>query len=88
MRGSEVGDPAMIPDADEILAAWEALREPLRARLAQLTEAELDAVSPRKVPMEDGSVLGTLTFLAYHEGYHVGQMALVRKALGLGGLVG
>ncbi|HVO12040.1 MAG TPA: DinB family protein [Vicinamibacteria bacterium] len=87
-RGSEVGDPEAIPDAEETRAAWEALRAPLSTRLDQLTDPDLDAPSPRKLPVEDASVLGAIAFLAYHEGYHVGQMALVRKALGLGGLVG
>ncbi len=87
-RGSEVGDPAMIPDADEIRAAWEALRAPFGTRLCELGDAELDAPSPRPLPVEDKSVLGAMTFLAYHEGYHLGQMALIRKALGLGGLNG
>ncbi len=87
-RGSEVGDPGNIPDSEEIRAAWDALRAPLSARLGQLTDAELDAPSPRKFPIADASVLGAIAFLTYHEGYHVGQMVLVRKALGLGGLVG
>ncbi len=87
-RGREMGDPASIPDAEEIRAAWDALRTPLTTRIGQLGDAELDAPSPRKLPVEDASVLGAVAFLAYHEGYHVGQMALVRKVLGLGGLVG
>jgi uncharacterized damage-inducible protein DinB len=32
--------------------------------------------------MEDGSVAGALAFLLTHEGYHVGQMALLRKLFG------
>ncbi len=87
-RGSEVGDLAAIPGPEEIRAAWDALRAPLTARIAQLTDAELDAASPRNLPVEDKSILGAMAFLVFHEAYHVGQMALMRKALGLGNLVG
>ncbi len=87
-RGSEVGELSAIPEADEIRSAWTSVSEALGPRLAQLTDAELDAPSPRKLPIEDASVLGAIGFLAYHEAYHIGQMAFVRRALGLGGLVG
>ncbi len=87
-RGSEVGDLTKIPDAAEILAAWDALRGPLTTRLHELGDAELDAPAPRNFPTSDKSVLGGVAFLAYHEAYHIGQIALVRKSLGLGGLVG
>ncbi len=87
-RGSEVGDLAAITGAEEILSAWTGINGALASRLAELGDDELDAPAPRNFPIEDKSVLGALGFLAYHEAYHVGQMALIRKALGLGGLVG
>ncbi len=87
-RGSEVGDPASIPDCDEILGAWNGVTAELERRLPQLTDAELDAPAPRDFPIDDKTLLGGVGFLAYHEAYHIGQMAIVRKALGLPGLVG
>ena len=50
---------------------------------AALGSDELEAPSPTRVPVEDRSVLGGLAFGATHEAYHVGQMGLVRKYLGL-----
>jgi uncharacterized damage-inducible protein DinB len=32
--------------------------------------------------VDDGSVAAGLAFLLTHEGYHIGQMALLRKYLG------
>jgi hypothetical protein len=87
-RGSELGELASIPEVEEIRSAWTSVSEALQSRLAQLGDAELDAPSPRKLPIEDGSVLGAIAFLVFHEGYHIGQLALARKALGLGSLVG
>jgi hypothetical protein len=87
-RGSAVGDLSAIPDAAEIRAAWDALCPPLATRLSEITDAELDAPAPRNFPTADKSVLGGMAFLAYHEAYHIGQISLIRKSLGLGGLVG
>ncbi len=87
-RGSELGELATIPGADEIRAAWTRVSEALRPRLAELSDADLDAPSPRKLPIDDPSVLGAIAFLVFHEAYHIGQLALARKALGMGSLVG
>ena len=59
----------------------------LRARFAQLTEADLAAPAPRSFPIEDKTMRGAVLFLTYHESYHAGQMAYVRKCLGYPGVV-
>jgi hypothetical protein len=87
-RGTEVGDTEALPALHEIRVVWQDVTTALNERLPALTPAELDAPSPRQLPVDDRSVRGALAFLAYHESYHIGQMALIRKALGLGGLVG
>ncbi len=87
-RGSELGELASIPETTEILAAWSRVGGLLAQRLGQLGDADLDAPAPRTFPIDDKSLRGGVGFLAYHEAYHLGQMAFVRKALGLGGLVG
>ncbi len=87
-RGTHVEDLAALPQMDEIRSAWGAVTEALAARLPHLTEAELAAPAPRDFPIRDKTVRGALGFLAYHEAYHIGQMALIRKALGLGSLIG
>ena len=37
-------------------------------------------------PTGDESVLGAISFLAFHESYHVGQIALLHRAVGRGSL--
>ncbi|HEX9723580.1 MAG TPA: hypothetical protein VGC53_04790 [Vicinamibacteria bacterium] len=38
-------------------------------------------------PIEDGkSLLGCITFLLEHEAFHIGQIALLRRYLGLGAM--
>ncbi|MGI8785984.1 MAG: DinB family protein [Acidobacteriota bacterium] len=87
-RGSQVADIENYPDISEILTVWDDVTPALMRRFEELSDAELGAPAPRKFPIEDGSLGGALTFLAYHEAYHVGQMAYIRKWLGHGGMVG
>ena len=86
-RGATVPDEAALPEAEAVLAAWREISEILTQRLAEATDAQLAAPSPKRFPIDDGSALGALTFLTYHEGYHLGQMSLIRKGMGLPGLV-
>jgi uncharacterized damage-inducible protein DinB len=75
------------PSLAEIRAALQGVSERLAARFEQLTDAELSAVAPRRVPIADRTVRGLIAFLAYHESYHVGQVAYLRKWLGYPGIV-
>jgi len=71
------------PPLAETLAAWTEASHALRDRLAEITAAELDAEHPVRFPVADRTVLGALAFLAQHDSYHVGQLALLRKHAGL-----
>jgi uncharacterized damage-inducible protein DinB len=52
-------------------------------RLEALTAEELAAPSERGFPGVERTRLGVLTFLVQHDAYHIGQLALLRKAAGL-----
>ena len=86
-RGAAPGDLSALPEIGPIQEAWRDISALLMSRLEELTDAELSAPSPRSFPIPDGTIRGAITFLAYHEGYHVGQMAYLRKWLGFPGLV-
>jgi hypothetical protein len=86
-RGAQVPDESALPSAEEVLAVWREASEIVMRRLADVTADQLAARAPRDFPIGDKTILGALTFLTYHEGYHLGQMALIRKSLGLPGLV-
>ena len=75
------------PDLAVIRAAWNEVTAGLMARFEELSEAELSAPTPRPLPTPDRSIRGAIAFFAYHEGYHLGQMAYIRKWLGFPGLV-
>ena len=76
------------PPVYELVAEWDELHEATLAALDGLSAADLDATSAARFPTEDGSILGGITFLAFHEAYHVGQLGLVRKFFGLDPVVG
>ena len=75
------------PELSAILGAWTEVSTALMPRFEELTDADLCAPAPRPFPIPDKSMRGAIAFLAYHEGYHLGQMAYIRKWLGFPGLV-
>ena len=66
--------------------AWAEVSAQLPAILANAPPELLAA--PHDKPTFDGNTAGFVAFLAYHEAYHVGQVAYLRKWLGHGQLVG
>ena len=86
-RGSTVYVKTL-PEIDGIRAAWDALGPQLWQRFDEATPEQLAAPSPKTFPIDDHSIRGAITFLSWHEGYHMGQMSLLRRWLGHPGLVG
>jgi uncharacterized damage-inducible protein DinB len=81
-------DPTLeVPPLSEILSALCAAAPRLSARFAELGEAELSANAPFKLPTPDPTLRGMIAFFAYHETYHLGQIAYVRKWIGGPGIV-
>ena len=61
--------------------------EKLLLRLEELSEQELEEKPSFEFPIEGGeTVLGVITFLTQHDGYHLGQIGLHRRYLGLGAM--
>ena len=87
-RGATVDDDVSYPEAADIISLWDAVTEKLMVRLDQLTDDELAKPSPFPLPTSDKTKRGTIVFLNYHETYHIGQMAYLRKWLGYSQLVG
>jgi uncharacterized damage-inducible protein DinB len=87
-RGAELGDRAAYPATADLVAALKAVNERLKARMETVDDATLAAPAPRDFPIPDKSVRGAVSFLTFHDSYHVGQIAYVLKWLGKPGLVG
>lgn len=79
-----IDDVKEFPGLEEIRAAWRDVSASLSSRVASMPGADLDKPAPYAFPIEGGeSVLGCLTFLVQHDSYHLGQVAFLRRALGL-----
>ena len=80
-----IDDVKAFPPLAEVLGAWAAAAHALRERLDAVTPADLDARLdlPFPLPVAEPTGLSVLAFMAQHESYHIGQLALLRKHLGL-----
>ena len=60
-------------------AEWNKASDLLKEALASVTEEHLAADCPLKSPIGDFTFGGTVTFLAQHESYDIGQIAYLKK---------
>ncbi len=79
---NSIDDVTELPTLAELLPAWHDVSERLLTRLGELTADDLDADAPVGFPIDDPTVLGMVAFLVQHDGYHLGQLGILRKQLG------
>ena len=77
-----MADVEALPRLGQLVSAWRSVGLALDACLADLDPSALDEPAPRNFPIDDRSMLGVVAFLAQHDSHHVGQVALLRRALG------
>jgi uncharacterized protein YndB with AHSA1/START domain/uncharacterized damage-inducible protein DinB len=87
-RGAQVQDAGTYPSREKINEASREVNARLFAKLATTGDAELSREAKGPRPPSVQTVGEQLAFFALHDSYHVGQLAYVRKALGLPGVVG
>lgn len=78
-----IDDVAELPALADVRATWDAASAAIAARLEAATAEQLDAPGPHRFPVGGATLLGALAFLAQHDSYHVGQLALLRRQQGL-----
>lgn len=76
-------DSLNYPSLTEILKYWNEFSDTFVSGVANLTQEQLAGELPFGSPIQDATLLGFLGFLSSHESYHIGQMSLIRKSLGL-----
>lgn len=81
-----VDDLESFPAVEELRGHWQRAGELLGEAFGTLGEERLAEASPTEFPLEDPTLAGALAFLAHHEAYHIGQLALLRKEWGLGAM--
>lgn len=89
-HGRRYARGSRLPEGDDIepLDSLAAALEQSQARL----EAALEAASPEHLAERSGigerNRLSAVEFLAWHETYHLGQLAVYRRLVGLDGVIG
>ncbi len=73
----------VLPAIAAIREQWKELSRTIEARFDGVTDADLSAPSGQRFPVVVGTIRGALTFLMHHEAYHIGQLAYLRKFIGL-----
>jgi hypothetical protein len=71
------------PSLSKISELWNVLAPSFVNALSKVSDEQAAAVMPFGTPINDDSFIGFFGFLISHESYHIGQMSLVRKYLGL-----
>ncbi len=87
-RSVKLDESASYPAPDALLALWRDSAVALDTTLSNLTPEELAAPAPPGPPSPDGKVSGFIGVLAWHETYHLGQVAYLRSWLGHSSLFG
>ena len=87
-RGETLAAPNQYPAVQEVRSAWNDVSTKLLVSFADASADVLAKPAPMGPPSFDGKISGLVAFLAYHETYHVGQVAYLRKWLGYGQSVG
>lgn len=70
------------PSLAETLDQWNKVSALLAEAISKLKEEQLSMASSFSPPTGGNTLLDALSFLAYHEGYHLGQMGQLRVCLG------
>jgi uncharacterized damage-inducible protein DinB len=72
------------PTIEQIRDKWNETTPVIRAGLADLSDAALDTVVEFRHPITpfDNTVAGLWAFINDHQSYHIGQIGILRRALG------
>ena len=72
-----------MPPVNEMLNYWKEVGDILLDTLKNIDESKLQEKVRFKFPIEDDTKFGALTFMVQHEVYHIGQLGILRRVLGL-----
>lgn len=72
-----------LPEITEIISTWKVISEKLIKVFEQLDEDKLLQKAAVDLPINDDTLIGSIAFFMQHESYHIGQITLLRKLLGM-----
>jgi uncharacterized damage-inducible protein DinB len=74
-------DSMKFDSIEKVKEEWEKASALLKEGFASVSAEHLAAPAPFKSPAGDQTIAGAMAFLAQHESYDIGQMALLKKFL-------
>jgi uncharacterized damage-inducible protein DinB len=79
-----IDDVKQYPSLEEVREAWKDVGTRLSEHIGGLSGSDLEKPAAFAFPIEGGeTLLGCLAFLVQHDSYHLGQVALLRRYVGL-----
>jgi len=87
MRGATLRDATQYPSRDEVERIMNEVTRRLHGKLANIDDEQVDRPPAVALPGAN-TVADEIALFAFHDSYHVGQMAFIRKALGYPALAG
>ena len=78
-----IRDVKSLPPVREILKVREVVAQEIERKFVTITKSELYVSVSFNFPVDDKTLSGGIAFLLQHESYHIGQMAFLRRQLGL-----
>jgi uncharacterized damage-inducible protein DinB len=86
-RGAKVEDVGKLVPLSELLEALGATQKKLMTALEKLPEAEANKPLEPAGSDPKTALIDQLAFLQFHEGYHIGQVGLLRRIVGKEGAI-
>ena|SRR3972149_3509737 len=86
--GAEVKEQSVYPAVEELKTAWQDVSAKMIDRFNVVTDEDLAGDPPFEIPGMESTKAAAVAFLIFHEAYHVGQLAYIRRLRGYDRLVG
>lgn len=78
----EIEDESTLADLEQITEVFSAATNAIHRCISTVSQETLNGPAPFDAGIADATLGGVIAFLVQHEAYHVGQMGILRKALG------
>ena len=78
-QAENIDDMNEYPELEEIKSHWSDISNQIVEKMPNIKDTRLKRKSPLSLPVDDKTLLGTITFLVEHESYHIGQLGFLRK---------
>lgn len=82
-NATRLEDISEYPAPLAVAESWQRVNSDIRSVLEEIDPETLRSRAPHEFPVNDASVFGAVVFLAQHEAYHLGQLGIIRRAVGL-----